>query len=246
MLKQGHCGTRNKPLPQKQDAIVVAYPYFFYRGINMLDLTAIRQEYTNAELSESHVDANPLTQFEDWFTQAQKAEVPEPNAMTLSTVDAVGQPKARIVLIKEARKDGIVWFTNYESDKGQELKHNPKASLLFFWQPLQRQVRIEGVVTQVNSNESDAYFYSRPLGSRLGAWSSPQSREIADRSVLEHNLADNQARFGDQPPRPEHWGGYILKPTYFEFWQGRASRLHDRIAYRLQDDGHWTRVRLAP
>lgn len=212
----------------------------------MLDLSALRQEYTNAELNERDAHTQPLVQFEDWFLQAQKAEVPEPNAMVLATSDAHNQPHARVVLIKEIRAEGLVWFTNYDSAKGHDLASNPQASLLFFWQPLQRQVRIEGVVKKVDSTESDIYFHSRPLSSQLGAWSSPQSQEISNRMVLVKNMASNALKYGTSPPRPEHWGGYILEPHYFEFWQGRASRLHDRIAYRKQDDGSWRIARLAP
>lgn len=212
---------------------------------NMLDLSALRQDYLNAALSEADVDTNPLSQFAQWFNEAQTAQIPEPNAMTLATVSADGQPSARTVLIKEARNDGVVWFTNYDSRKGQELTDNARAALLFFWQALERQVRIEGVVTRISAAESDAYFHSRPVNSRLGAWSSPQSQIITNRKALEDNLTQFTAKFGDNPPRPENWGGYILKPTYFEFWQGRASRLHDRIAYRLIDD-IWQIVRLAP
>ncbi len=211
----------------------------------MLDLSALRQDYLNAELSENDVLPNPLSQFAQWFGEAQNAQVAEPNAMTLATVNAAGQPSARIVLIKEARNDGVVWFTNYQSRKGADLLHNAQAALLFFWQPLERQVRFEGVVERVSAAESDAYYHSRPVNSRLGAWSSPQSDIITSREVLETNLAHYAAEFGDEPPRPPHWGGYILKPTYVEFWQGRASRLHDRVAYRLVD-GAWQIVRLAP
>jgi pyridoxamine 5'-phosphate oxidase len=211
----------------------------------MLDLSALRQDYLNAELSENDVLPNPLNQFAQWFGEAQNAQVAEPNAMTLATVNATGQPSARIVLIKEARNDGVVWFTNYQSRKGADLLHNAQAALLFFWQPLERQVRFEGVVERVSAAESDAYYHSRPVNSRLGAWSSPQSDIITSREVLETNLAHYAAEFGDEPPRPPHWGGYILKPTYVEFWQGRASRLHDRVAYRLVD-GAWHIVRLAP
>ena len=211
----------------------------------MLDLSALRQDYLNAELSENDVLPNPLSQFAQWFGEAQNAQVAEPNAMTLATVNAAGQPSARIVLIKEARNDGVVWFTNYQSRKGADLLHNAQAALLFFWQPLERQVRFEGVVERVSAAESDAYYHRRPVNSRLGAWSSPQSDIITSREVLETNLAHYAAEFGDEPPRPPHWGGYILKPTYVEFWQGRASRLHDRVAYRLVD-GAWHIVRLAP
>lgn len=211
----------------------------------MLDLTAMRQDYLNASLSETDVDANPLVQFARWFDNAQTAQVPEPNTMTLATVNEQGQPSARIVLIKEARTDGFVWFTNYDSRKGHDLENNPKAALLFFWQALERQVRVEGVVERISEADSDAYYHSRPVNSRLGAWSSPQSEVIESRSILEARLADFKAQFGDEPPRPPNWGGYILKPTYFEFWQGRASRLHDRIAYCLEN-GAWRVVRLAP
>ena len=211
----------------------------------MLDLTALRQDYLNASLDEADVNANPLAQFALWFGEAQAAQVPEPNAMTLATVGADGQPSARTVLIKEARNDGFVWFTNYDSRKGDDLAHNNRAALLFFWQPLERQVRVEGTVTRISSADSDAYYHSRPVNSRLGAWASPQSRVISERSELERNLQQHQAQFGDNPPRPDNWGGYILQPTYFEFWQGRASRLHDRIAYRLIDNA-WQLVRLAP
>ena len=211
----------------------------------MLDLTALRQDYLNASLDEADVNANPLAQFALWFGEAQAAQVPEPNAMTLATVGADGQPSARTVLIKEARNDGFVWFTNYDSRKGDDLAHNNRAALLFFWQPLERQVRVEGTVTRISSADSDAYYHSRPVNSRLGAWASPQSRVIRERSELERNLQQHQAQFGDNPPRPDNWGGYILQPTYFEFWQGRASRLHDRIAYRLTDNA-WQLVRLAP
>lgn len=211
----------------------------------MLDLGTLRQEYLNAALDESDINADPLKQFSAWFSQAQAAQVAEPNAMTLATVNEQGQPTARIVLIKEARHDGFVWFTNYDSRKGHELKLNKHAALLFFWQPLERQIRIEGLVTRLNEKESDDYYNSRPLNSRLGAWSSPQSQIIASRTKLEQNLDQYAKQFGDTPPRPEHWGGYILQPTYFEFWQGRASRLHDRIAYQL-DQGAWKTTRLAP
>lgn len=211
----------------------------------MLDLSSVRQDYLNAALTEADVDANPLVQFAQWFNEAQAAQVSEPNAMTLATVGADGQPSARTVLIKEARTDGVVWFTNYDSRKGHDLAANDRGALLFFWQPLERQVRIEGVVSRISEAESDEYYHSRPVNSRLGAWSSPQSEVIDSRDVLESNLHSFTEKFGDAPPRPAHWGGYILKPTYFEFWQGRASRLHDRIAYQL-NDGVWQIVRLAP
>lgn len=211
----------------------------------MLNLTTLRQEYLNATLDDSDVHSDPLKQFSIWFSQAQAAKVVEPNAMTLATVNEQGQPSARIVLIKDIRPDGFVWFTNYKSRKGLELTHNEHAALLFFWQPLERQVRIEGIVKRLDAIESDVYYNSRPLNSRLGAWSSPQSQIISSRTELEQNLQFHTKQFANTPPRPEHWGGYILQPTYFEFWQGRASRLHDRMAYQLHQ-GTWEVMRLAP
>lgn len=212
----------------------------------MLDLSALRQDYLSASLDETDINPDPMTQFADWFEQAIDAQLPEPNAMTLATVNNDGQPSARTVLIKEARADGFVWFSNYDSRKGQDLSAHPKAALLFFWQGLERQVRVEGTVERVSVAESDAYFNSRPVNSRLGAWSSPQSEIIQNRAYLESELARYAEIFHDTPPRPDNWGGYILKPTYFEFWQGRASRLHDRLAYQLDEQGNWQIVRLAP
>ena len=210
---------------------------------NVADL---RRAYTLADLSEQDADPDPFRFFERWFDEAIHAEVREPNAMTLATLGADGQPAARIVLLKGMDAQGFVFFTNYESRKARELEAHPRAALVFWWEALERQVRIEGAVERVDAAESDAYFASRPRGSRLGAWASDQSRPIADRSVLEEKLAEVAAAYpGDAVPRPPHWGGFRLVPTLFEFWQGRASRLHDRLEYTPGSDG-WTIRRLAP
>lgn len=206
----------------------------------------LRKSYERAELDESHSHDDPLKQFEQWFHEALSAELPEPNAMTLATVGAGGRPSTRIVLIKGFDDRGFVWYTNYESRKGQELAGNAHAALQFHWVELERVVRIEGRVAKVSDAESDAYYASRPLDSRLGAWASPQSQVIAGRSVLVANAAKAAARFALHPPRPPHWGGFRLAPDTLEFWQGRKSRLHDRLRYALQPDGAWRRERLAP
>lgn len=207
--------------------------------------TEHRRDYTRGSLDESSADPDPVHQFADWFSDASQAVPDDPNAMTLATVSAEGQPSARILLLRGFDQQGFVFFTNYESRKGDDLANNPLATLLFFWPPLERQVRIEGRVEKTAAGESDAYFMSRPPGNRLGAWASPQSRVIESRTHLEQRVADFQARFGDRIPRPEHWGGYRLVPTSFEFWQGRADRLHDRIHYR-RDGEQWAIERLAP
>jgi pyridoxamine 5'-phosphate oxidase len=211
----------------------------------MDDLAQLRKSYERAELDESASNADPAAQFQLWLTQALDAQLPEPNAMTLATVGADGRPSTRIVLIKGADARGIVWFTNYDSRKGRELAVHPFAALQFHWVELERVVRIEGAVERVDDAESDAYFASRPLDSRIGAWASPQSEVIASRGVLVANAAKVAAKFLMSPPRPPHWGGFRLKPEAWEFWQGRKSRLHDRLRYRL-DGGAWTRERLAP
>ncbi|MBM3387662.1 MAG: pyridoxamine 5'-phosphate oxidase [Betaproteobacteria bacterium] len=210
-----------------------------------MNIADLRTSYEKAELSEQASHADPLRQFGQWFNEALQSKVPEPNAMTVATVGSDLRPSTRIVLIKDFDARGIVWYTNYTSRKGQELAGNPFAALQFHWIELERVVRIEGRVEQVSDEESDAYFHSRPLDSRIGAWASPQSQVIDGRTVLITNAAKYGAQFLLQPPRPPHWGGYRLVPDRWEFWQGRKSRLHDRLRYRLQD-GQWLRERLAP
>ena len=206
----------------------------------------LRKNYGRAELNEAASQADPLLQFDQWLHEAMSAEVPEPNAMTLATVGNDLRPSTRVVLIKGYDARGIVWYTNYASRKGQQLAGNPYAALQFHWVELERVVRIEGVVERVSEEESDAYFQSRPLDSRIGAWASPQSQVILARSVLVANAARYGAQFLLKPPRPAHWGGYRLKPQGWEFWQGRKSRLHDRLRYSQEDAGTWVRERLAP
>lgn len=205
----------------------------------------MRKSYERAELDENASQAQPLAQFDQWFNEAIRAEIPEPNAMTLATVNHNLRPSTRIVLIKGYDERGMVWYTNYDSRKGQELAGNPYAALQFHWVELERVVRIEGRVEKVSAEESDAYYQSRPLESRLGAWASPQSQVISGRTVLVSEAAKYGAKFLLHPPRPPHWGGYRLVPDQWEFWQGRRSRLHDRLRYR-QLDGAWVRERLAP
>ena len=205
----------------------------------------LRKSYERAELDEAAADNQPMVQFERWLKQAIDAQLPEPNAMTLATVAADGRPSTRIVLIKGFDAQGIVWYTNFNSRKGQELAANPLAALQFHWVELERVVRIEGRAQQVSDAEADAYFASRPLDSRIGAWASPQSQVIKSRAVLVAQAARYAAQFALSPPRPPHWGGFRLVPDRWEFWQGRKSRLHDRLRYRMQD-GQWVRERLAP
>ncbi|HSN33101.1 MAG TPA: pyridoxamine 5'-phosphate oxidase [Ideonella sp.] len=212
----------------------------------MTNLADLRRSYERAELDESASDADPRLQFERWLAEAIAAELPEPNAMTVATVGADGRPSTRPVLIKGCDTHGIVWYTNYESRKGRELAVHPYAALQFHWVELERVVRIEGRVGKVDAAESDAYFASRPLDSRLGAWASPQSQVIASRAVLLANAAKAGTKYLLHPPRPPHWGGFRLVPDAWEFWQGRASRLHDRLRYRLDEAGRWVRERLAP
>ena len=212
----------------------------------MISLAGLRKDYARGALDETSVDPDPIGQFQLWFQQALDARLPEPNAMTVATVDAQGRPSARIVLIKGVDERGFVFYTNYESRKGCELAANPHASLLFYWIELERQVRIEGAVEKTSAEQSDAYFASRPLPSRIGAWASEQSREIASRTELEAREKAFAERFGETPPRPPHWGGYRLVPERIEFWQGRPSRLHDRILYTREAGAHWRISRLSP
>jgi pyridoxamine 5'-phosphate oxidase len=212
----------------------------------MTKISDLRKNYERAELNEAASHAAPLQQFDQWLTEAIAAEIPEPNAMTLATVGSNLRPSTRVVLIKGYDERGIVWFTNYDSRKGQQLAGNPFAALQFHWVELERVVRIEGQVEKISDVESDAYFNSRPLDSRIGAWASPQSQVITNRGVLVANAARYAAQFLLQPPRPPHWGGYRLKPDSWEFWQGRRSRLHDRLRYSPDGAQEWVRERLAP
>lgn len=210
-----------------------------------MDLAALRKSYERDALDERAADPDPLRQFQHWMRQAIEGQLPEPTAMTLATVGADGRPSTRVVLVKGIDERGLVWYTNYDSRKGRELAQQPYAALQFHWVELERVVRIEGRVEKVSAQQSDAYFASRPLDSRIGAWASPQSQPIASRAVLVANAAKAAARHGLNPPRPAHWGGYRLAPDRWEFWQGRKSRLHDRIRYTLEA-GRWIRQRLAP
>ncbi len=213
----------------------------------MPTIADLRKDYQLQSLSENNVAADPVLQFQAWWEEALQSEIAEVNAMTLATASSDGLPSARIVLLKGFSERGFSFFTNYNSFKGQQLSENPRACLVFFWKELERQVRITGVVEKLTEQDSDAYFNSRPPGSRIGAWASPQSQVIESRQWLEANEHEVQQEFGNKAiPRPEHWGGYLVKPVCVEFWQGRLNRLHDRIQYMLNPDGSWKVERLAP
>jgi len=206
----------------------------------------LRQDYRSASLSENDVDNNPILQFKKWFQDAVNSQLYEPNVMTLATSDRFGKPTARIVLLKGIDEDGFVFYTNYESKKGHDIVENPQAALVFFWPELERQVRIEGMVSKVSEEASSEYFHSRPVGSQIGATASPQSEVISDRESLERKVEQLTTQYaGQEIPRPLHWGGYLVEPTHVEFWQGRPSRLHDRIIYDFVE-GSWIINRLAP
>jgi pyridoxamine 5'-phosphate oxidase len=212
-----------------------------------MQIADMRKEYIWGGLSEADVDADPIRQFETWFGQALAAKLPEPNALTLATATPDGRPSARTVLLKAFGVAGFTFFTNYDGRKGRELAANPHAALLFFWAELQRQVRVEGTVERVSEAESDEYFRSRPLGSRLGAWASRQSEVIPGREVLEDRVREVAGRYPDgEVPRPSFWGGFRVRPLEIEFWQGRPDRLHDRLRYRRMEDGSWRLERLSP
>lgn len=211
-----------------------------------MSIAHLRREYARARLDERDVDPDPLVQFHQWFDDARRAELPEPNAMTLATATPAGVPSARMVLLKAADERGFTFFTDYRSRKGQELEANPHAALVFFWGELERQVRITGTVSRVSREETEAYFRTRPRESRLGAWTSHQSTVLAGRETLEARLREVAARHpGDEVPTPPHWGGYLLEPDALEFWQGRESRLHDRVRYQ-REAGSWRIERLSP
>lgn len=210
-----------------------------------MNIADLRQEYMRAGLTEAQADPDPIRQFERWFDDALRAGLPLPNAMSLATVTAAGAPSARIVLLKGVERGSFLFYTNYLSRKGRELERRASACLLLLWSELERQVRIDGTVTKVTSGESDAYYATRPLGARLSAWASAQSETVGSRKVLESAMEEARRRYGEQPPRPPHWGGYRVIPQQIEFWQGRIDRLHDRLLYRRSGSA-WTIERLAP
>jgi pyridoxamine 5'-phosphate oxidase len=211
-----------------------------------MSIADLRRDYSQATLSEHEVDSDPITQFGHWFQETLSAELPEPNAMSLATVGSNGRPSLRIVLLKDFDARGFTWYTNYQSRKGEDLLQNPHAAITFHWVELERQIRIEGRVERVDPAESDAYFKIRPIKSQLGAIASMQSKPIDSRESLEKKFDEASIEYGDNPLRPAHWGGYRLNPEWMEFWQGRRSRLHDRVVYTRGDDGHWTLQRLQP
>ncbi len=213
-----------------------------YRSSSIAD---IRKDYSQRSLYESDVEADAIAQFTKWWGEANESRIEEVNAMTLATASAEGRPSARIVLLKDYDTNGFVFFTNYKSRKGKQLLENPFAAIIFFWKEIERQIRIEGSVLKISEEESDAYFYSRPEGSRVGAWASEQSQIIPERRVLEDRVIEYQQKFSGSIPRPPHWGGYLLKPDSIEFWQGRSNRLHDRLLYTRTGET-WKIDRLAP
>lgn len=215
--------------------------------MNEQELQNLRQDYTAATLTEKEVKQDPIKQFDKWFNDAVAAQIHEPNVMTLATATTNGHPSARIVLLKGFNNEGFMFYTNYLSRKGKELAKNPLASAVFFWGELERQVRIEGTVEKISREKSEEYFHSRPKGSQIGAVASPQSQEIDGRKELEAKVAQLETEYADKDiPKPSYWGGYIIKPRLIEFWQGRSSRLHDRIVYKKVDNKNWKIVRLAP
>ena len=215
--------------------------------MNQEELQNLRQDYSAASLSESTIKSNPIKQFDSWFNEAVAAAIHEPNAMSLATATTDGRPSVRIVLLKGFNDTGFMFYTNYLSRKGKEINKNPFAAITFFWSELGRQVRVEGTIEKLSKEESEKYFQTRPKLSQLGALASPQSQEITGREILENKMSQLEAEYADKDiPKPSYWGGYILKPRLIEFWQGRRSRLHDRILYKKIDNKNWKKVRLAP
>jgi pyridoxamine 5'-phosphate oxidase len=236
-----------KCIVKQQVALSIHLPVIKQGQVKMSKIAGLRARYPDTPLDKAHVDTDPIRQFQDWLQAAIDAQHIEPNAMTLSTVNPAGQPSSRMVLLKGVGAHGFVFFTNHESHKGQDIAANPHVSLLFYWDRLMRQVRIQGIAEKVPEAESEAYFATRPRDSQIGAWVSHQSTTIEDRAVLENRLVEMKERFaGQDVPRPAYWGGYRVQPHLIEFWQGRPGRLHDRLLYTLENDGQWTIQRLSP